>query len=165
MPYVVMGGMAVRVYGIPRPTYDIDFTVAIPRSSLFDLYRQLQEMGYTVPDPYLTGWVDCVAGMPVVKIRFFDGENGIDVDFFLAESDYQQEVLARRRYEKIDDLDFWIVSPEDLILLKLISRRPKDMADIGDILFMQGQLDVDYMRSWAKILEIGVHLEQVLSET
>lgn len=25
-PYAVMGGIAVRVYGIPRPTYDVDFT-------------------------------------------------------------------------------------------------------------------------------------------
>ncbi|MCC6125021.1 MAG: nucleotidyltransferase [Pirellulales bacterium] len=164
MPYVLMGGLAVRVYGIPRPTYDIDFTLAIPRSSLNVFYRDLQALGYTVPEPYLTGWVDCVAGMPVVKIRFFGGENGIDVDFFLAESDYQHQVLTRRRREKIDDLDVWVVGPEDLILLKLISRRPRDMADIGDILFTQGQLDIAYMRSWAEKLHIGEHLEQVLSE-
>jgi hypothetical protein len=24
LPYAVMGGIAVRVYGIPRPTYDVD---------------------------------------------------------------------------------------------------------------------------------------------
>jgi hypothetical protein len=164
LPYVLMGGLAVRVYGIPRPTYDIDFTLAIPRSSLLDFYRQLQALGYTVPDPYLTGWVDCVAGMPVVKIRFFGGENGIDIDFFLAESEFQGQVLMRRRREKIDDLDAWIVSPEDLILLILISRRPRDMADIGDILFTQGRLDDSYMRFWANKLEISEHLEQVLSD-
>jgi hypothetical protein len=27
--YVVMGGMAVRIHGIPRPTYDVDFTKRI----------------------------------------------------------------------------------------------------------------------------------------
>ena len=165
IPYVLMGGLTVRVYGIPRPTYDIDFTLAVPRPSLLDFYRTLQELGYTVPDPYFTGWLDRVAEMPVVKIRFFDGENGVDIDFFLAESDFQRQFLARRRREKIDDFDVWIVSPEDLILLKLISRRPRDMADIGDILFTQGRLDTAYMRSWAEKLGIGEHLEQVLAET
>ena len=29
-PYVVMGGLAVRVHGIPRPTHDVDFTLAAP---------------------------------------------------------------------------------------------------------------------------------------
>ena len=160
-----MGGLTVRVYGIPRPTYDIDFTLAVPRPSLLDFYHTLQKLGYTVPDPYFTGWLDRVAGMPVVKIRFFGSENGVDVDFFLAESEFQQQVLVRRRREKIDDLDVWIVSPEDLILLKLISRRPRDMADIGDVLFTQGQLDIAYMRSWAEKLDISEHLEQVLAET
>jgi hypothetical protein len=164
IPYVLMGGLTVRIYGIPRPTYDIDFTLAMPRESLPEFYRTLQELGYTVPEPYLTGWLDCVAGMPVVKIRFFGGERGVDVDFFLAESEYQQEVLSRRRREKIDDLDAWIVSPEDLILLKLISRRPRDIADIGDVLFTQGDLDNAYMRTWAKNLGIEDHLEQVLSK-
>ena len=82
IPYVLMGGLTVRVYGIPRPTYDIDFTLAIPRPSLPEFYRTLQELGYTVPEAYLTGWLDNVAGMPVVKIRFFGIESGVDVDFF-----------------------------------------------------------------------------------
>jgi hypothetical protein len=29
LKYAVIGGIAVRAYGIPRPTYDVDFTVAI----------------------------------------------------------------------------------------------------------------------------------------
>jgi hypothetical protein len=27
MPYAIMGGIAVRAHGIPRPTYDVDFTL------------------------------------------------------------------------------------------------------------------------------------------
>jgi hypothetical protein len=34
VPYAVTGGIAVRVYGIPRPTHDIDFTLAIDRAQL-----------------------------------------------------------------------------------------------------------------------------------
>jgi len=27
--YVVMDGLAVRIHGIPRPTYDVDLTIAV----------------------------------------------------------------------------------------------------------------------------------------
>lgn len=85
-PYAVMGGIAVRVYGIPRPTHDIDFTLAIHRDRLPDLYDALRALGYTVPEEYATGRVDRVAGMPLVKVRLYLEGRGVDIDIFLAES-------------------------------------------------------------------------------
>ena len=34
--YAVMGGLAVRVHSIPRPTHDVDLTVSIDRSDVSD---------------------------------------------------------------------------------------------------------------------------------
>ena len=103
-PYAVMGGIAVRLYGIPRPTHDIDFTAAIDRERLPEFYDAARELGYTVPEQYAKGWIDRVAGMPVVKLRLYLQGHGIDVDLFLAESRFQQQLLARRRREHVDDL-------------------------------------------------------------
>ncbi len=161
--YAVMGGIAVRVYGIPRPTYDIDFTVALDRSRLPEFYRAVGNLGYTVPEPYLQGWIDRVADLPLVKARLYLADQGIDVDLFLAESPYQEELLRRRRREPVADSQVWLVSPEDLILLKLLAKRQRDFADIGDVLFTQGQLDEAYLRRWAKPLGILPELEQVLT--
>ncbi len=163
-PYAVMGGIAVRVYGIPRATHDLDFTIAIDRSRLPELYGALSEFGYTVSQSYMTGWVDRVAGMPVIKARLYLEDKGIDVDLFLAESPYQEQILARRRREELDEFPIWLVAPEDLILLELLSRRPRDIADIGDVLFTQGRLDEQYMRRWAQELGVASDLEQVLSQ-
>jgi len=162
--YAVMGGLAVRVYGIPRPTYDIDFTLSIGRERIPALYDALRELGYTIPEQYASGWVDHVAGMAVVKARLYLAGHGIDVDLFLAESPYQQELLARRRREVVDEFELCLVSPEDLILLKLISHRPRDMADIGDVLFTQGELDTAYLRRWAAELGVLRELEEALSD-
>ncbi len=163
LTYAVMGGIAVRVYGIPRPTYDIDLTVAIPRSRLGEFYQAAAKLGYTIPELYLTGWVDRVAGMPVVKVRLYLETHAVDVDLFLAESEFQQELLARRRRAQIDHWSVWLVSPEDLILLKLLAARPRDLADIGDILFTQGQLDEAYLRHWAEQLGVLAELERALA--
>ena len=163
-PYAVMGGIAVRMHGIPRPTHDVDFTVAIDRKRLPDLYQSVRDLGYTVPEQYATGWVDRVAGMPVVKVRLYLEGRGVDIDIFLAESSFQEQLLARRRREQIDDLSVWIATPEDLILLKLLSHRPRDIADIGDILFTQGRLDEAYLHHWAGQLGVVDELERVLAE-
>jgi hypothetical protein len=162
--YAVMGGIAVRVYGIPRPTHDIDFTVAIARSRLPGLYKAVQDLGYTVPEPYLKGWVDQVAGMPLVKFRLFLQGRGVDIDLFLAESAFQEELLGRRRQVSLEETPVWLISPEDLVLLKLLAGRPRDIADVGDILFTQGQLDETHMRKWARELGVLERLEEILSE-
>ncbi len=162
--YVVMGGLAVRSYGIPRATYDVDFTAAIDRTRLPEFYRAVRELGYTVPEPYLTGWVDRVAGMPVVKVRLWLEGRGVDVDIFLAESAYQDEVLARRVRQESEGRAVWMVSPEDLVLLKLLAHRPRDIADVGDILFTQGRLDETYLRRWANSLGVPEELERALAE-
>ena len=163
LPYVLMGGFAVRVYGIPRPTYDVDFTIAIARERLPELYRAISELGYTVPEPYESGWVDRVAGMPVVKARLFFEGSTIDVDIFLAESAFQNQLFARRKHQQVDDLPVWLVSPEDLILLKLIAARPRDLVDVGDVLFIQGRLDEDYLYRWAARLHVLAELKQALA--
>jgi hypothetical protein len=41
--YVVMGGLAVRAYSIPRATEDIDFTLALSRERLPQLYDALED--------------------------------------------------------------------------------------------------------------------------
>ena len=66
-----MGGWAVRHYGLPRPTFDVDFTLTIDRNRLAHLYGAAMADGFTVSEPYLNGWVDTVGGMPVVKLRLY----------------------------------------------------------------------------------------------
>jgi hypothetical protein len=164
VPYALMGGIAVRTYGIPRPTYDIDFTIALERVDLPILFHKAREVGYTIPEEYTGGWVDQVAGMALIKLRVYLEERGIDIDIFLAESPFQKELLARRREGRLNDSIAWFVSPEDLILLKLLAGRPRDLADVGDILFTQGKLNQGYMRSWAERLGVLSALEEALSQ-
>jgi len=163
VPYAIMGGWAVRMYGLPRPTYDVDFTIAIDRERLPELYDTATEMGFTVPEQFVSGWVDTVAGMPLVKFRLYLLDRGIDVDVFLAESEYQQELMRRRRSYDLDGQLVCFVSPEDLILLKMLAARPRDIGDIEDVLLAQSDLDAAYMRKWAVELGVAKKLEEVLT--
>lgn len=90
LPYAIMGGLAVRLHAIPRPTFDVDFTVAVARDALPTVYREAMELGYAVPTAQAAGWVDTVRGLPVVKFQLFVGGRALDVDVFLAETPFQQ---------------------------------------------------------------------------
>lgn len=163
VPYAIMGGWAVRLYGLPRPTYDIDFTIGIVREDLPRLYEKVEQAGYTVPEQFLAGWIDSVAGMPLVKFRLYVEGNGIDIDVFIAESDYQDEILKRRKHVEFQGLAIAFVSPEDLILLKLIAARHRDLGDIEDVLLAQPDLDEAYMRRWAEPLGVTKQLDEMLA--
>lgn len=163
-PYAIMGGLAVRMHALPRPTFDVDFTVALPRESLGRLYAESEKLGLSVPEIQLGGWVDQVRGLPVVKVQLNLSDRIIDLDIFLAETPFQRELLKRRQHHSAEGWDGWFVTPEDLVLLKLLADRPKDRADIADILFMQTALDEDYMRVWSARLGVSEKLEAALND-
>jgi hypothetical protein len=163
--YVVMGGLAVRALAIPRPTNDVDLTIVCSPEKLPTLLKSWQSECLQVPEVYLSGWVDRIAEMPLVKLKTqISPDHSVDLDIFLCETEFQRSLVSRRIEAEIDDQrSIWIVSPEDLILLKLIANRPRDLIDVADILFVQGQLDESYMTHWAERLGIIERLRTALT--
>lgn len=162
IPYAIMGGMAVSVHGIPRPTHDLDFTISVDRKRLNALYSAAVNLGYTTPEAYQSGWVDQVSDLPLVRMRqWIDGKT-VDIDLFLVESEFQESVLTRRMECLVEGRPAWVVSPEDLILLKLIAGRPRDLGDIQDILMVQGQLDSNYLDMWSERLGVKKLLNEAM---
>jgi predicted nucleotidyltransferase len=162
-PYAVMGGIAVRAYAIPRATYDVDLTIAVEQSRLPELFIELRKLDFAIPEPYETSWVDRIAGMPLLKLKRYYGEKTLDVDLFLEESEFQKEVMRRRVHVDAEGRKYWMVTAEDLVLFKLVANRLRDRVDVADVLFVQGELDKSYMRSWAKVLEVEQELEKALT--
>ncbi|MDA0832616.1 MAG: hypothetical protein O2955_18995 [Planctomycetota bacterium] len=163
--YAVIEGIAVRAYGIPRPTYDVDFILSVSREGFSDVFDAIEEQEFSVPEVYRTGRVDQVAEMPLVKIRFYLKDRGVDADIFLAETPFQQEILTRRQRAETMDGTLWLASPEDIVLLKLLANRTRDRSDVQDILFTQGQLDDAYMKKWAAEPGVLPLLEKTLADS
>lgn len=71
-------------------------------------------------------------------------ESGIRVDFIFSFSPYVQEALKRVRLVKIGTAEVRFVSPEDLIIHKVIAGRPRDLEDIKSVLLKNPGLDLVY---------------------
>jgi hypothetical protein len=161
----VMGGFAVRHWALPRPTYDVDFAVAVDGDELVRLMRTFDEAGFSVPSHFLTGFTDRLAGMRKVGIGCFDSGSVWNVDLFLATTPFVRSAFERRVPSDVEGRSMSVVSVEDLLLFKLLANRAKDRADIEDLLLVSGALDLAYLRRWAAHLEVSERLEDALRES
>lgn len=79
------------------------------------------------------------------------------------DSEYRRTEFKRRKKVKIDDIDVWIVSIEDLILSKLSwakeSHSEMQLADVKNLL--KEKTDMDYIEKWAKRLGVFELLQEV----
>jgi len=151
--YFVTGGFAVSVWGRPRATFDVDIVVKIidvQVSSLADALRKISEAGY----------IDEGAAKEAIRrkeeFNFIDPETGIKVDFWVTKDDkIAQSEFNRRVRRKIEGQNVYFISPEDLILSKLIwyekSQSTRQLEDIESILKVQKRLDWKYLKKWSKI--------------
>ena len=90
------------------------------------------------------------------------------VELFVPAVALQDEILRRAVPKPMGGREIPFTTPEDLILLKLVFHRMKDMLDVRGILWVQrGRLDLDYLRNWsAKTHEPHVQqeMEQLIVE-
>ena len=164
LPYAILGGLAVRVNGIPRPTYDVDFEITVTDQRLIEFIEASKKLGYEVAAPYRKGWRDVVGGMPLGTLKtYIEIGHTIDVDVFVNDTPFQTSMMERRLLVAFDNQHLWFVTPEDLILMKLLANRPRDQGDVADVLFVQGQLDESYMRHWANLLSVADRLNKALA--
>lgn len=129
-----------------------------------DSSQLAEEHGFTIDEAIKKGWIENLQNLPLIKFQMFVEAGKIDVDIFLTETDFLKQLLDRRSLHNDGTWSAYFISPEDLILMKLMANRLKDQVDVEDIFFMQGQLDESYMRSWAKKLNVLPLLEQALAK-
>jgi hypothetical protein len=160
--YAVMGGFAVRSWGIPRPTYDADLAVAGDPADLRRLLDALEKAGFDVPQEYRAGFLDTLAGMQKIKVTRFEVGAVWSVDIFLAHGGLLASALGRRRSRTVEGHGIWVMAPEDVILLKLIAFRRKDQLDVEEMLRITADIDRDYLYAWADRLELRQRLREFL---
>ena len=79
-----------------------------------------------------------------------DAATRIRLDLIFSFSPYEREALLRVRHVEIDAVLVRFASPEDIVILKLVAGRPRDLEDVRHILAMQEEIDGAYIRGWLK---------------
>jgi hypothetical protein len=164
IPHAFIGGLAMNAWSIPAPTYDIDLCAGIAPDRVPALIAELDRAGFVPP---ATAWLNSVgsAGFQEFTVHWPHGVGLRAADIFLATDDFQESALSRRRpVELAEGFRTAVISPEDLLLYKLVAWRAKDRAAIERLLAVQSDLDWTYVRKWADRLVVVARLEEALRE-
>jgi hypothetical protein len=121
--YVVIGGVASVLYGVPRATFDLDILIEATTENAQRLLAALVEAGFATAT--MTNAQDIVAH----EITVFSDRVRIDVQTRTPGVSFQ-DAWPRRRTITYQGQDFFILSKEDLIASKRASARQVDIEDV-----------------------------------
>jgi len=154
IPYAVTGGFAVIAWGKPRTTADIDIIIELDPKKLTPLAKALLSID---KDVYLSEEAMLDALERKSEFNVIHPQTGLKIDFWVrgTKADiYGKLKFERSRIKKINNQKIYFVSPEDLILSKLIwykeSQSSRHLEDIKTILEIQKEkLDLNYIKNWS----------------
>lgn len=133
MPFQVSGGLAAKMYGSPRPLYDLDFDVREEDlRRIRDLFRArvARDIYHHVDEHHDTLLLTLNIGG--VLVDFAPIEN-----YYVAGRDGQKVLavssLSKAKPMKLGDLEVPVIDQDELIAYKKILQRPEDLADIAAI--------------------------------
>lgn len=150
----IIGGIAVSIRGRPRLTHDIDAVVLGDEIGWERVVESAARHGFVSRTE--EDLLDFAARSRVLLLRH--RRSGIDLDVSLGGLPFEYEMVERSSIVDVGSLPLRIVSAEDLLVMKALARREKDMADIEGILEVQRNLDLDrvrrYLREFSSLLEM-----------
>jgi len=167
IPYMIVGGMAVFVWGRPRFTADIDIIIALEKKDAGKLVKILRTFGKA---GYVSEEAVNEAVSRKTEFNFIDGETGVKIDFWILKNDaFGKSQMTRRVPRTFLRNKIYFISPEDLILSKLewhkISQSSKHLEDAESILrISKDKLDKNYLNQWAKKLGVSEILNKIILE-
>lgn len=148
IPYMVSGGVAVSFWGFPRTTHDIDIVIEAHEKDKDKIIKLFEKDFY----------ISSEAVEEAIKERFtfniIDNKSGLKIDFWLVKRDgFGESEFKRKLKKKIFGEGIFIISPEDLILCKLMgfkeTQSHRRLEDAKSIL-ATSKIDLEYVKNWAK---------------
>ena len=170
IPYAIGGSMASSIYGTVRFTQDADITVE-PFGNVAGMLFEILGGRY-----YLSREAMSEALRRRTSFNIIHLASAFKIDVFVSKgTPFEKEVMLRRKQLRLSESiekSFSVVSPEDIILLKLRwyldggSTSERQWADVLDVLTVQAErLDLRYLRKWAVSLRVNEFLEKAIAQT
>ncbi len=165
IPYMATGGVALLAHGEPRFTADADIVIA-PGDGAIENFLRIRE-----PDWYVSSEAARDAVRERGMFNVVETTTGWKADLIVRPEDpFAEEAFSHRRPISALGITLVGISPEDLILSKLLwaattdsERQLRDA--FGVVAIQRDALDEGYMRRLARELGVGEILEKLLRDS
>ena len=163
---VIIGGIAVGLLGKPRYTADVDAMFLL---STEDIPRFLEIARAENIIPRIQNAEEFARKSRVLLLKHAPTE--IEVDVSLGILPFEEEMVDRGNIKSFSNLSTRLPTPEDLIIMKAIAHRPKDLEDIRTLVDKHPNLDYRRIEHWVKSFaealenpDLWDKIKQVLNE-
>lgn len=146
--WYLFGAQAAIIHGAARLTADVDVTTHLDGAPPELLVSALVRAGFAlrVPDPE---FVARTRVLPVTHVS-----SGVPADIVLAGPGIEELFLARTRVFEVYGVQVPVACAEDIVVMKLLAGRAKDVDDVVAILAAHpDDLDLDLVRGTIRMLE------------
>ena len=156
--YAIVGGIANAIWGEPRATIDVDVSVSVNE-------RDLPDTVPAVAARFRPAIADPVAFVEQTRVLPLDTSDGIRIDVIFALVPFELDAIRRAREVLIAGRTVKVVTAEDLVLMKIISERPRDVADAEAIVRRRtGDLDRSYLEPRIRELATALERQEILDQ-
>lgn len=148
--YVVVGGLAVLFYGIPRTTMDIGMIITMDMDETKRFVEFLKENDFFADEEDIR-----TAFEEKSHATIEDKTSMIRLDLKGIYGENDRITLERRRTVNLADFEIYVAAPEDLIANKLLFGSEQDVKDAEGIYARQfDNLDMAYLKGRCERLEV-----------
>jgi len=142
---VIIGGIAVGFLGRPRFTEDVDAMFLL---STHDIPRFLEAAKAENIQPRTPNAEEFARKNRILLLQHAPTETNIDISLGILP--FEEEMVERGIVQSTSTLSIRLPTPEDLIIMKAIAHRPKDLEDIRTIVDKNPKLDIIRIEQWVK---------------
>ncbi len=150
VPAALMGGIALSLWKRVRSTQDVDLLIGLAGTRPHALLSRLKEAGFRAKGRQAIVRLEDAEFIQLIYEppgTFLE----IQVDLLLADTDFQKQALSRRVLVHHEELggDYFVLSCEDLIVMKLEAGRIIDIVDAAALLHENREhIDMSYLTQW-----------------
>jgi len=149
---VIVGGVAASLYGRPRATRDVDIVAIADESRWANLVKSGERFGIW---PRRADALDFAKTTRVLLLEH--RPTSVEVDVSMAGMEFEIEMVASAQRLTLSGVEIPVARPDDILIMKCLALRPRDVADIEGILQVQEGLDLKRVREtlaqFSEILE------------
>lgn len=159
MPSMIIGGVAASVLGRPRLTQDVDALAILPEADWANAVSTAAHHGI---HPRIENPLDFARRSRVLLMRH--AESGIDIDVTFGRLSFERTAIDNSEIHDIGGLRVRLPRVEDLLIMKAVARRPKDLQDIEGLLAAHPDADVVAVRQWVREFATAMTMSDMLDD-
>ncbi|OQX21062.1 MAG: hypothetical protein BWK75_03985 [Candidatus Altiarchaeales archaeon A3] len=136
--YLIVGGLAVNLYGVPRLSQNIDIIISADRGNVLNIISLLEKLGYVPRLPVnpkdmaepdkVKYWIE---NKNLKAFSFYHKKDCYKViDILLFHNLNFEKSFEDKTVKKVKNIEIYLAPMDDLIKMKEFSGRTQDLSDV-----------------------------------